>query len=180
MKIRPIPAVLSLVITLAALFGGWWLYQSFLVKQPISQLLDNKQQVTDYKINVTPKNVTIDLQVDPKITLTDDYLGLLARIKEQSPQQNVTLTLKDNPNSTLQTTWNELYFIVAEGINQGEYHAMLTELQQYPLEQNVQLQVAMDTENLYVWLAQPDEETTLFQALPLHGHKVGTGVSADA
>lgn len=179
MKIRPIPAVLSLVITLLVLFGGWSLYEWFQVKQPIRSLLEQEQHITDYDIHATPKNVSVELQVKPNFTLTGDYLGLLARMKELSGRNNVTVTLKDDPDSSLLKKWNELYFIVAEGIERSEYQTMLTQLQQYPLGQNVQLQVAMDREHLYVWLQQSDEQT-LFQALPLSNVETGTEVNADA
>lgn len=168
MKIRLFPVILTLVITLFLLFGGWWLSEQFLIKQPIGTQLDKEAWITGYEIRVTPKNVLIVLQVGKGFTLTGDYLVLLERMKEQFPRKNVTLTIQDNPNHLLQKKWNEMYFIMAEGIQQGKYHTMVQNLRQYPLGKHTQLQVAMDDERLYVWMVQTDEPGTLFQALPLH------------
>lgn len=177
-KVRPFPAVLSLVITLAVLFGGWLLYEWFQVTQPIGELLDNEEHVADYDINVTPRSVTVNLQVEPAFSLNADYLSLLEQIKQTTAQENVTITLKDKPDDKLQTTWNGLYFIFAEGIANREYHTMLEQLEQQPLAQNVQLQVAMDEENVYVLLQETEGEQALFRVLPLGNGQTGVKENA--
>lgn len=179
-KIRPIPAVLSFIITLVVLFSGWWVYQWVQVKQPVSELLNDEQHVSFYTIDAMPSHLNVDLQVDADFTLSSDYLRLLQQIKKQSRQTNVTVTIEDNPNDVLQTTWNDLYFILAEGLNRGEYYDMLQQLQQYPLADDIQLEVAMDDEKLYVWLEQNNGQKTLFEALPLHHSGERTGVKAGA
>lgn len=167
MKIRPFPAVISLVIALVVLFGGWFGYEWFAVKQPVRQLLENEAHVSAYEIDVTPRNVTIDLEVTPEFSLTRDFLVLLEQVKAESGQENVTLALKDDPDDQLQTTWHDLYFVLAEGIANREYNTMLEQLQRRSLG-DVELQVAMDAEHLYVWLQKPNAGTTLFRALPLY------------
>lgn len=180
MKFRPVPAIFSLLITLVILFSGWWLFQWVQVKQPISELLNEQPHVNDYTIDVLPSRINIHLQVNSEFTLSSDYLRLLQQIKEESKQTKVTLTLIDDRNDALQATWNDLYFILAEGINRGEYYEMLQQLQQYPLADEIDLQVTMDEERVYVWLEQTKEQKSLFEALPLHHRDDGTEVKTSA
>ncbi|AQS56749.1 hypothetical protein [Novibacillus thermophilus] len=179
MKIRPFPAVVSLVTALAFLFGGWFLYQWLDVKQPVAELLDGEKHINRYDITVTPAGVTVELDVAPDFSLTRDYLVLMERIRDESGEQNVTLSLLDKPNADLQTTWHDLYFIVAEGIANKEYSAMVERLKAQSLEKDVDLQVAMDENFLYVWLREKHAENeSLFRAMPLEQNR--SEVYADA
>lgn len=169
MKIRLVPVILSLIITLLVLFGGWWVYESVHIKQPIGALLDKAAHVTDYSIEVRPNHITVEVQVDAAFTLKGHYIDLLEQIKEATRHQNVTLTLKDEPDEVLLARWNELYFTLAEGIHTRNYRTMLDRLEEVAQEETVRLQVAMDREHLYVFLQESESGASLFQALPLEG-----------
>lgn len=167
MKIRPLPAVLSLVVTLVVLFGGWYVYEWLQVKRPLAELLEQEAQVSDYDIDVKPNKLTIHLEVTPTFSLTEDYLALLENVKEQSGIERVTLIVDDHPDERLQMAWHDVYFILADGIANREYYEMSERLASKSLGDHVELQVAMDTENVYAWLRDTNQGHTLFRVLSL-------------
>lgn len=175
MKIRPFPVVLSLVGTLVVLFGSWSLYEWKQVKRPLAELLEQEAQVTDYDVNVKPHQLAVQLEVTPAFSLTEDYLALLENIKEQSKIDQVSLIVDDHPNDHLQRAWHDMYFILAEGITKREYFEMSERLKTISLGDHIDLQVAMDAENVYVWLRETNEGHTLFRTLSLK-----TGGETDA
>lgn len=168
MKIRPLPAVLSLVISLAVLFGGWFVYEQFKIKQPIAEIIEKQENITAYRITVSPRKIVISLTVKPSFTLASDYTVLREDVKRVTSRDDVTITLDDHPDDQLYAAWNQLYFTFAEGIANRQYSKIVSQLDNAPISERVRVEVAMDEDYLYVWMQEQRGNHSLFHLLPLN------------
>lgn len=168
MKIRPLPAVLSLVISLAVLFVGWFVYEQFKIKQPIAEIIEKQEKITAYRITVSPRKIVISLTVKPSFTLASDYTVLREDVKRVTSREDVTITLDDHPDDYLYAAWNQLYFTFAEGIANRQYSKIVSQLDSAPISERVRVEVAMDEDYLYVWMQEQRGNHSLFHLLPLN------------
>lgn len=165
-KIRPLPAVISLIVSLITLLGGWYVYQWTQIRQPMEHMINQVKHVSDYQIDVAPRHVSIALEVTSPFSLNDDYMLLLDEIQHQFPKHRIDVNIAGEPDDTLLTTWHELYFTIAEAMANHEYSLLSEQLQEIP-HRDVNVEVAMDPHNLYVLLYEVDGEGLLFRSLSL-------------
>jgi hypothetical protein len=169
-KIRAMPAVLSLFVTLFVLFGGYFAYQWWMIEKPLVTVIRATPHVTLDELRVEPDQITIRLNADEDFSLTADYIPLRDRLAPFAGGRTVSIELADRPDAVLEAAWNRMVFGVAEAMVHRRYTQIPETVEAASRKEKIRHEVAMDDRFVYVALYHRDH--SLYRILPL-SHPVG-------
>ncbi len=155
-RIRLIPIFFIVVVTLAALIGGWQAYQHFNLLNPLESKLKQIPGVQSLTISAGSNHVTIqldsgsrlqndDLQstYDKIVTLTEDTLG-----------SNVSITLLDHQNWDLTNAYESYKPSLFEGITKGNYMEMIANIVERAKSDHISARITMDKHYIFIQLSK--------------------------
>ena len=164
MKIRALPVMLSLVLTLGMLFGGWFTYQQFYVQRPIEEFIVNKPQVVLKEIKIHQNSVIVDLDFKDPNTFAMDYHEVKQFIEDKTGKKaNIRIPVA---GENMKRLWEEEYFFIAEAINKQEYSEIPKIIEKTKKDRQLEKTVTrMDEKYIYVFLQKGSDH--LYAVLPL-------------
>lgn len=163
MKLRPMPMIMSLLLTLAFLFGGWSAYQHFYVEQPIRAYIEEKENVELKNIQFSNDQVKVELAFRDPDTFAADYKAIKDYIADHTGK-TVSIQLPVVERS-MKELWEEEYFFIAEAMKKQEYSEIPRIMDKIKKERQIEKTVSrMDDENIYVFLQKGSEH--LYAVLP--------------
>lgn len=150
--------VISFLVTLVLLFGGFWGYQQVLIKKPIVAFLAGQQEVQLADIHVNPSKVDINLTVaNPgQDFFIRKYPDLLTGLKQKANGKTLQVHLSDQPNDRLQTAWDQMAFGIREGIARQTYSQIPETVKKWADKNEVEYHLKMDEESVYIMLRDGD------------------------
>ncbi len=167
MNLRAMPVMLSLIVSLVFLFGGWFVYQQFYVQQPIQAFLKQKEQVTLHEMQMTKTQVILYLDFANPDTFVNDYKEIKDYIATKAQGRTVTINLAQHGES-MKNLWEEEYFGLAEAIQKQEYSRIPEVIEEMGKKRHLEKTLArMDEQNVYVFLQSGADH--LYAVLPLKG-----------
>lgn len=154
-KLRPWPIVLSSIITVVVLFGGWYGYRSLTIETPLSDLVHQLPEVDNAELTVKDSNIEIDMKVKPEANIRELVKQVYADTKEIAGNRTIKLHIADRSNEALDTWWANALFDVAEAMELKQYGKIPQVLQERAqLLPGIGIQTEMDEQNVYVKLTQ--------------------------
>ncbi|WP_232696391.1 hypothetical protein [Brevibacillus daliensis] len=120
MKLRKGPMFLSLLVALALLFSGYFLFQKVQIEKP---LMEQAEQMTSAKLidfSMQKDKVTYKFEVTNPEQFVIDYPKLIDAIKTYAPEKAFDIMLT-NQDESLQPIWNEGLFGLIEAIETKQY-----------------------------------------------------------
>lgn len=163
--------VVSFLVTLILLFGGFWGYQQVLIKKPMVAFLEGQQEVQLADIHVNPSKVEISLTVvnpgqDFFIRI---YPDLITGLKQKAKGKMLQVHLSDHPNERLQSAWDQMVFGIREGIARQTYSQIPETVKKWADKNEVQYRLKMDEESVYIMLR--DGDNFLIRTVPIEIQK---------
>lgn len=175
MKLRPIPIVVSLLVTATLLFGGWFVYRQVAMFKPIEKLVSTYEGVNNVQIDINPNEVTLNLDLEPQTNVR----GLVELIHTDGSKyvkgKKLKLDVKNHSTDELDEFWSNALFTVAEAMETRQYTQIPEELQKMS-DGSIQVDYDMDDQNVYVSLS--DGEASKFIILPRQSATMGVWPSA--
>jgi len=173
MKLRLLPVVLSLVITSAVLFGGWFAYNSLAMENPLAAVVQKVPGVAKYDVQLSGG------AVDVKLTLAGDadLRSVVERIATDSAsligKRTLRFDLTGNASSpALDTWWSKALFGVAQAMETRHYADIPATLEaQAAGMDGLAVDTQMDEHYVYVRLS--DGQASKFVMLPRSGGTMG-------
>jgi len=164
MKIRALPVLLSLILTLGFLFGGWFMYQQFYVQQPIEEFIKSKPEVILKEMDIHKVPITVDLDFKDPTLFAMDYKEVKQFIENKTNKKvEIRIPIAGDEMKKL---WEEEYFFIAEAIKKQEYSQIPKIIEKMEKERQLEKSVTrMDEENIYVFLQKGSDH--LYAVLPL-------------
>lgn len=154
-KLRPLPIVLSSLITVAILFGGWYGYRSLTLESPLSDLVQQLPAVDNAELTVKDSNIEIDVKVKSEANIRELVQQVYSDTKQIAGNRTVKLHITDQSNAALDTWWANSLFDVAEAMELKQYGKIPQVLQaRAQLLPGIDIQTEMDEQNVYVKLSQ--------------------------
>lgn len=168
-RIRLVPVIFILVISLAILFAGWQAYQRFNLVNPLKSDLQKIQGVQSVQVDSGSSN-TIAIHLagvqDLQTTYTD-----ISKTVAGSMGSSENVTLLDNKGEELTRIWEELNLGVFQGIAQGNYTEMVSSVEQSAKKQNIDARITMDQHHVYVQMAKGSHD--LYEVIDITLHQGG-------
>lgn len=149
---------LSLVATLALLFGGWFLYQKIEIEEPIRTEIGQLQSASLAHLEVGKDKIEIDLKVTKPEAFPQEYRDLLEMTSKFSANKQVVISV-DNQSQDLKDIWKNGQFVFTEAIDLHQYSRIPQLVEQWKTEHKLDdASALMDDNNIYVYLKKGTED----------------------
>ncbi|MBP1933399.1 hypothetical protein [Ammoniphilus resinae] len=165
MKLRTMPVMLSLISTLALLFGGWYTYQHFYIKQPVQDFIAAKNDLILNDLKITQDQVVVDIDFKNPEKFVSDYKEINQYMEEQMGGKEILIRLPQY-GEKMRDLWEDEYFGVAEAIQTKEYTKIPLMMEEMKKKEQLQQAMAkMDEDFVYLYLQNGTDH--LYAVLPL-------------
>ncbi|MBE9912852.1 hypothetical protein G8C92_02235 [Paenibacillus donghaensis] len=171
MKLRPIPIVITVVVSAALLFGGWFFYRQTTMQGPLQKIIQNYKGVNSAQFDIKRNEIDLKLDLKPDTNVS----GLVNRITTEGKSVIGSRTLKfdfvDHSSDKLNRYWDSAMFTAAEAMDNKKYTEITSKLQELAKDTGIKIQTEMDTKNVYISLSEGDNSK--FIVLPRDPGKIG-------
>lgn len=149
---------LSLVATLALLFGGWFLYQKMEIEEPIRAEIGQMQSATLGNLEISKDKIQIDVTVTKPDVFPAEYRNLLTETQKVAGEKKVVIDI-DNQSTAMNDIWQSGQFMFTEAVELHEYSRIPALVEQWKKGNQLdEASALMDDENIYVYLKKGTED----------------------
>ncbi len=161
-QIKLTTVICALLITLCALFGGYYLYDKYYVGNGLREQIS--QVVTAEEINIEKQDnlPTVSIRSSKIESLQNAYQET-AKVVYQRFGPECNIVFLDERTENLSLLYEECSFIIQEGIATGEFQDMRTKVLSLADEKGVLCHLTMDSSNIYLELR--DEQGYLYEVV---------------
>lgn len=149
-RLRLVPILVILFITLAVLFGGWQAYRHYNLALPLQTTLEKIQGVQSANVSSGGKNIIVI-----KLGKVDDLQSTYDRISNtvtSASASNVNIQIQDNHTPALTSEYEKLQPILFEGLAKGSYTQMIQHVEAAGEKAGFDTRVTMDDKHVYIQL----------------------------
>ncbi|MFD0694784.1 hypothetical protein ACFQZT_11825 [Paenibacillus sp. GCM10027628] len=172
MKLRLLPVVLSVIISSAVLFGGWFAYTSFAMENPLSDIINKSPGVVSSTMKLDSSQVNIGLSLKSDASLRDIMNNIQTKGASIIGNRTLHVDVTGQSSPKLDAWWSKALFEVAQAMETKHYADIPTTLQKYAA--NVpNMKVDSEMDNTYVYIRLTDGESTKFVMLPRTPSQIG-------
>lgn len=158
MQLRKVPIFVSMLTTIALLFGGWFLYQKVNVEEPIRTQVGQLASFSLNELKVEKEQIEINLTVKKPDTLPEDYAKLMKTISKIAPGKHVDITFT-NQDDQLKQVWASGLFAFTEALDLHQYSKIPALIEEIKATNRLDFaQSHMDEERIYVYLKRGKSE----------------------
>jgi hypothetical protein len=154
-KLRLWPVVITIAASTAVLFGGWFIYHSAALENPINGIVSGVHGVQRVSTNINNNAVTIDLKLNNDVDLLDLYTTITKEGASLLSNRDLKLNLDSQSSPELDKWWSSALFEVAQAM-ETKHYADIPQVLAAKATQISDLKVTseMDDTNVYVRLTQ--------------------------
>lgn len=169
-KLRPVPLILSIVLSSVLLFGGWFVYNSMALNNPLASIVNNISGVEQANTEVLRHDVIVKINLKQEASLRE----VVQEIKEKGSsiieQRQLRVIVTNESSPQLEQWWSTALFDVAEAMENKQYSNIPQALE---ARKNglAGLHVETEMDNHYVYVKLVHNEYSKFIMLP---RKAGT------
>ena len=155
MKLRLVPILSTAIISAALLFGGWYMYQNFMVKNPIQQIADGIPGVTHSEIQSDRNTIDITLQLSNDVNLPAVYEKIRNKSQAVAGERTLTIHVEGTSSDLLDQWWSIALFDVAQSMETRSYGDIPEQLKKHASNSpGLNVETMMDNDNVYVHLSE--------------------------
>ena len=155
MKLRLLPIVMTVVISSVIMFGGWFVYDSYALENPLSAIASKEPGVQQVSVNLTTKRVVVQITLRNDVDVRHLYEALREEGGTIIGDRELVLNVTSDSSEQLEQWWASALFDVAQAMETRRYASIPTSLQARAAEkQGLQVFTQMDEHNVYVYLKQ--------------------------
>ncbi|MFD0586946.1 hypothetical protein ACFQZE_02935 [Paenibacillus sp. GCM10027627] len=172
-KPRVIPIVVTIVVSAAALFGGWTVYKQAAVAAPLSDALQNVPGVVKAeKPAISQDKVQVSVELSQEASLKEVYAAIGKKSNEVAAGKQLAVDIKSKEDKRLDGLWQKALFEVAEAMETKTYSDIPKTMDRVVAGQaGVQAKTEMDETNVYITLVSGQDAK--FIVLPRTPNKLG-------
>jgi hypothetical protein len=153
MKLRLIPIIITVAVSSALLFGGWFFYNSIFMENPIKAVILGVHGVEQVSTNIDNNQVSIDLKLSKDADLRNLYTTISKEDASLLQNRELKLNLESQSSPELEQWWSTALFEVAQAMDTKQYanipQVLNARVQQIP---GLKVTTEMDNTNVYVRL----------------------------
>ena len=172
MKLRLVPVLLTALLSVALMFGGWFLYRQFAIQEPLQKIVDSYQGVNKSHISINRNQVTLKLDLQPGTKLRELVQYISTEGKSVIGNRSLTLDVEQHSSKELDEIWNQAMFSVAEAMESRKYTLIPAKLEQLKEQyKGITATTEIDDNNVYVSITNGKESK--FIILPRQPETMG-------
>lgn len=172
MKLRLLPVAVSLVLSAAVLFGGWFLYDSLAMESPLTKIVQQQPGVEQSQVSMGNGTVTIELTPKPDANLREIYQSIATQGASIIGNRKVELVVHDSSTPELDQWWSTALFDVAQAMENRRYADIPAALDAKKV-QLPGLAVSTEMDDQYVYVRLTDGTHVKNVLLPRQPQRMG-------
>ncbi|GGJ12048.1 hypothetical protein [Paenibacillus hunanensis] len=172
MKLRALPVIITALVSVAVLFGGFFAYRQLTLYKPLMNMVTAYPGVNSAQISINQKEV--DLKLDLKSNA--DLGSIMEQFNKQSMPivgaRKVKLEVEDHSDQQLNNIWENAMFPVSQAMANRQYTDIPKTMQQIAGKNSgITAKAQMDDRNVYVSIS--NGKASKFLILPLSAQATG-------
>ncbi|MFD2672941.1 hypothetical protein [Marinicrinis sediminis] len=123
MKLRPMPLIITVVISALILFGTWFAYQHFAVKSPLLERVHNIDGVQHAEVEMTRDRVRFDLRLEDEASVRTVVQAIREQESKlfQDKNKDIDIRFEDSTSEEIEKWWSTMLFSIAQSMDQQRY-----------------------------------------------------------
>lgn len=171
-SLRPLPIVISVVLSAALLFGGLFVYRTVAMHNPLVDIVNQSTGVQSSTVAINDDQVDIKVKLDGNASLREIYENITSRGSAIIGKREVKLGIDQSTSPELEAWWSSALFEIAEAMDTKQYAKIPVTLKNKAAEmQGLKAVTEMDDNNVYIQLTSGDKMK--FIILPRTPAKMG-------
>lgn len=155
-EFRIITAIISLIVTLAVLLGGYNLYNQYMVEKPLTAQLTAMTAVKSAKIIKVDKEYLIQLQLEQVDNIQDSYKQIESIIKSKIKNNNYKIEIQATSSKELNQFYNELQPALYQGLSGQQYLWLDEQIKERSSNMGIESRLYVDDQRVYLQLEDKD------------------------
>lgn len=158
-------AIIALIVTLAVMFGSQTIWHTFVVARPLDTAFRDIAgvQAVAWEQQKTGE-VVLSAVFMPNADLPAAYQAIERQAQQVLGSINFLIEIENMPAPELAASYQQLHFMVAEGIATGRFQQMAEQVAAQAAEDGITATLKVQTNNVYVTLVKDD--TWFYQVVP--------------
>lgn len=167
---KTVPVVISLILSVVVLFGGYVIYQEQFVKKPIEEYIAALDGVQLEEIRVDKSSIYLDVAFRDADAFLESYGKMGSELQTMNRGREVHIILPAS-DEKMERIWQEGYFYLVEVIENQQYSQIPAVLKSWKEQYDLTGAGArMDENNVMIVLSKGD--AMFYQVLPRHAGEV--------
>jgi hypothetical protein len=172
LNLKLTPIILAVVGSSAILFGGWFVYHSVAMENPLNEALNGTPGVESSEASIGGDKVVFDLKLNSQAQLREIVHELEKKNSDVAGNRDLELRVQSNSSPALEEWWSRALFDVAQAMETSQYANIPASLEQKSGQlTGLKVQSEMDEKNVYIQLTEG--EHVKFVILPRNPAKMG-------
>jgi hypothetical protein len=172
MKLRLLPVILSVSITAVVLFGGWFVYQSVAMENPLTEVINHTPGVQLVNTHITSGKAELELKLQPGTNLREVFGRIQKEGASALGKRELSLKVVNDSTPAIDGWWSAALFDVAQSMETRQY-AQIPKTLQARADASGSLKVSTEMDDKYVYIALTDGEQSKYVMLPRTPTTVG-------
>ena len=157
-KLRLLPIILSLVTSSTVLFGGWFVYRSVAMENPLLDVVRNTEGVEQVQIDFNKDKITLQLRLSSDANLREIVRHIRTEGSEMIGGRTLDIQVMNESSPELEKWWSSMLFDVAEAMETKRYSLIPEALNNASAKKNgISAETEMDEQNIYIRLSKGDD-----------------------
>lgn len=121
MKLRFLPIAITALVSGILLFGGWFVYRSYAMENPLAQVVSQTKGVEQVKSEFNKDSVLIQLKLSNDASIREIYQRITTEGASVIGNRSVQLKLESDSSPELDQWWSTALFDVAQAMETKHY-----------------------------------------------------------
>jgi len=149
---------LSLLATLALLFGVWFLYQKLEIESPLREEIGQLQSATLNHLDVGREKIQIDLTVTKPDAFPQEYRELMNTATKLAGAKQVEVRV-GNKSQSMQGIWQSGQFVFKEAMDLHQYSRIPQLVNEWKSSHQLdEVSALMDDANIYIYMKKGTDD----------------------
>jgi len=149
-------AILSVVLTVTILFGGYSAYKVYAIEKPVKSQLSSLQPITEVSMARENKTYEINVKLKSVDNLQSAYSNVERVLNQRFPENAYDLQVIDNSNEKLDDLYSELQPAVQQAAAQSEFVWLDEQLSEKCSQVELKYELWVDEKKIYIQIHDED------------------------
>jgi len=154
MKLKVLPILIALLTSGILLFGGWFMYRSYAMENPLADLVKKNTGVEQVDTTFSNKQAIVSVKLSDQANLRQIYQSIVVDGASLVGGREVQLKVDSDSSAAIDDWWSKALFGVAQAMDTKQYAdipGLLTK--EAAAVPSLQAMTEMDDVNVYIRLS---------------------------
>ena len=165
MRLRLIPILITIAVSSTVLFGGWFVYRSVALEDPLIEQVKAIDGVADAMVDIGRDQVELQVQLIQDASLAAVYPKIEAAASALHGR-DARIEISGESDQALDAWWSKALFDVAQAMDTMQYSIIPERLEELAREQGGDLHVISEIDDKNVYITLQNEQAIKYIVLP--------------